>query len=83
MKKPNSDKTTVLHHAITTGYIDCIKFSWLEGYRARVTNLEAAGVKFEKIPVVSKNRFGHAKRIIRRKLVNKPFAIKLYNKLTA
>jgi len=39
LSKPNSDKATILYHLITKGSVSMKTFSWMEGYRTRVSEL--------------------------------------------
>lgn len=60
LPKPNNDKAEVLLHAIKKGYVDCISFSWMEGFRTRVSNLRLENkVKFTAERVSKKNRHGN------------------------
>ena len=83
--KPKTDNQEVLLTAIRKGYVDCVMFNWLSGFRARVSDLKQLGVRFTQEPVVKKNRYGHPMRIIRHRLVSqkqKDHALGIYLKLT-
>lgn len=59
LPKPTNDKAEVLLHAIRKGYVDCIVFSWMEGFRTRLSNLRLDNkVKFTPERITKKNRHG-------------------------
>lgn len=63
LQKPKNDNAEVLRALITKGKVNCIMFSFMEGYRSRLSNLR---LKY-KIPLDYKvkekiNRHGHKMR---------------------
>lgn len=66
--KPNTDNQEVLFKAIQKGYVDCIMFGWMSGFRTRVSNLRKMGVKFIPERITKKNRHGHNITFVRHKL---------------
>lgn len=82
LQKPNSDKATILYHLIKYGSVSMKTFSWMEGYRTRVSELKrkheiALNDKLEK----TTNRFGRGMHYYEHHLVNKDHAIKVYEKI--
>lgn len=82
LSKPNSDKATILYHLITKGTVSMKTFSWMEGYRTRVSELRKKhqiemADRLEK----TKNRFGREMYYYAHDLLNKPHVIEVYKKI--
>lgn len=67
--EPKTDNEEVLITAIRKGYVDCIMFGWMSGFRTRCSDLR----RFHKVPflperITKKNRHGHVISIVRHHL---------------
>jgi len=82
LANPNSDKATVLHYMIQTGSSSMRIFSWMEGYRTRISELRREykilmNDKREK----TTNRYGRKIHYYEHNLVDRKHAIEVYKKI--
>lgn len=77
---PNTSKTEILYELIHKGYVSCETFQWMEGLRARISEIKAE-IRLKTERKAFKNKWGRPYTISVHKMVNKKETIKYYKSL--
>ena len=78
MKQPTCSLEEVLYVLIEKGSVSIMDFSYLSGFRTRVSDLRKLGVKMEEVSVTFENKFKRTCKYANHILLNKEEAIKIY-----
>ena len=83
MKPPLTTTQEVLYTLITQGYVSIFDFSYLSGFRTRVSDLKIKhGLSIKTVKDTRHNKFGNTYTYHIHKLIDKESAKKLYDRLT-
>jgi len=85
LKPPTTNTQEVLYTLIEQGYVSIMDYSYMSGFRTRVSQLvKDHGLNLKRTMVKSYNKFGNAYQYALHRLPKeeKEKAIEIYNKLT-
>lgn len=83
MKNPKTNIQEILYTLIEQGEVSIFDYSYLSGFRTRISDLRLKyGLKLKTVKHQKQNKFGNTYTYCVHKLLDKEQAIKLYKDLT-